>query len=88
MGDFQTNKRTVLDPATGQGVTFDCGKWMLCSGFGSVCNCNAASCTVDLTYGETAFDMKLSGDHLDGSITASNPNVHFTRSPADPGNGD
>jgi hypothetical protein len=83
--NYQTNVCTVQDPVTGQSVTFDCRKEQLCGfGFGT-CSCSANGCTVDLSAGDTSFDMQLSGSKLDGSalggaVNASSPvNVHFVK---------
>jgi hypothetical protein len=76
-----------------QGTTLipvDCGTLTLCA-MDHVCTCTATSCTVPLSAGNVRFDMELTGDALNGSVTGlsdrdqSDPtqvyNVHLTRSP-------
>jgi hypothetical protein len=76
------------DPSTGQSVPVDCGKLALCGAEPSAsggCQCSATSCTINLDgTPDVSFDMRLSGDHIDGSTsgdTLGAHNVHFTRAP-------
>jgi hypothetical protein len=61
----------------------DCGKMTLCGSMGGVCSCTSTSCTVATpTAGNIAFDVQLSGNKLDGSVTGLDGgtlNVHLTR---------
>ena len=61
----------------------DCTKLGLCSMGGGVCQCTQTGCTKTLPpAGNVAFDVQLSGNKLDGSVTGLDSqvhNVHLTR---------
>ena len=60
---FQSN------PATGQETSFDCGKYDLCVS-NRVCLCSTTACAFDPNGGRMAsFDLAISGNSGDGSVT-------------------
>ena len=76
----QTCSWTSCDQPNSQPV--DCNKLDLCK-FPSICRCTSTSCTVPPPpSGNIAFDVQLSGNSLDGSVSGLDGqvhNVHFTR---------
>jgi hypothetical protein len=75
---------SATDPQTMAVVPFDCGKWELCIGMSSPCQCSATGCQVNpSTQPDTSFDLVLAGDSADGTISGGlgDHRVHFTRTP-------
>jgi hypothetical protein len=75
------------NPATMQTVRRDCGQLSLCgvSSGGSVCDCNATSCTVELSAtGDISFDAQFDAAEAKGTIrfpqSAQLYNVYLTKS--------
>lgn len=79
----QCSISTCEDPA---GMPVDCGKLTLCGALGgSACTCDASACSDPTpSTGNVAFDMRLDGDMLSGTVTGlasgSTPyDVYLTR---------
>jgi hypothetical protein len=72
-GCSQTN------PATGQVVPVDCGKFSLCFSGSSVCICDPSGCRAQDDYVDDMFDVSINNDRADGSMDTHN--IHFTKDP-------
>jgi cysteine-rich repeat protein len=66
------------NPASGQLVPVDCGKFHLCVA-DAVCMCSTTACAEN-TGAEAAFDLTITGNTANGSVTGivDRANVHFT----------
>jgi hypothetical protein len=88
--NWQTSCNTIAqscsqtNPADGQSIIVDWGKFQLCGMSSSVCLCSTTACIADLSAGGTLdFDLALSGTDASGSTSGSlgDHNVHFTKDP-------
>lgn len=74
----------LFDPTTNAMVGVDCGKLALCIDLpGRVCACSGAGCVADLSRASIAFDLPLSLNGANGSITGQigDHNIHLTQDP-------
>lgn len=81
LGYSSENLKCYVPPESTHKV--DCGKVVLCThlpllALVGVCRCDATSCSVQPDSGGIAFDLSISGDRMDGSISSSN-DVHLTK---------
>jgi hypothetical protein len=70
------------NPATGQTIAVDRGKFELCF-MSRVCLCLTMACVADLSGGGASFDLAISGTNASGSTAGDlgDHNVHFTKDP-------
>ncbi|MGB8296791.1 MAG: myxococcus cysteine-rich repeat containing protein [Polyangia bacterium] len=70
----------LQNPATGQMILVDAGKFALCQAL--VCACSTTTCVYNTNSGTTAsFDLAVTGPAADGSVVglvSDRANVHFT----------
>jgi cysteine-rich repeat protein len=75
---------SLQNPATGQMIQVDAGKFALCQAL--VCACSTTACVYNTNSGTTAsFDLALVGPAADGSVVgliSDRANVHFTLDPS------
>jgi hypothetical protein len=74
---------SLRNPATGQMIQVDAGKFRLCQSL--VCACSTTACVHNLNRGTTAsFDLAVIGPAADGSVVGligDRANVHFILDP-------
>jgi hypothetical protein len=69
---------TVTDPQTGQAVTYDYDKYVLCTLY-PACDCNAQGCTSGAPTPALDAALEDNGDKLTGTLAIGGATVHMTR---------
>jgi hypothetical protein len=81
-GSCLNGQCSQTNPATGQTIDVDRGKFELCF-MSHVCLCSTMACVADLSGGGASFDLTISGTNAFGSTAGDlgDHNVHFTKDP-------